>query len=59
MSRGYDQGNINPQGMPPSETLLSQYKKCTQVNNEALRNARNLEEVVNIKVRAIDSKLGA
>ena len=45
--------------MPTSETLLSQYKKCTQANNEALRNARNLEEVVNIKVRAIDSKLGA
>ena len=32
------------------ETLLSQYKKCTQVNNEQLRNARNLEEVVKIKV---------
>jgi hypothetical protein len=37
---------------------LTQYKKCTQHNNEQLRNARNLEEVVKIKVQAIDGRLG-
>ena len=42
----------------PPETLLSQYKKCTVINNEQLRNARNLEEVVKIKVQAIDGNLG-
>ena len=51
-------------GMLPSiggsghETLLSQYKKCTEANNEQLRNARNLEEIVKIKVQAIDGRLG-
>lgn len=42
----------------PHETLLSQYKKCGQLNNQRLRNARNLEELVGIKVQSVDGALG-
>ena len=41
-------------GLGPHETLLSQYKKCSEFNNKQLRDARNLGELVNIKVAAID-----
>ena len=46
------------QALGPHDTLLSQYKKCSRINNEQLRNARNLEQLVGIKVHAIDSRLG-
>jgi len=52
------QGHEDAQGLGPHETLLSQYKKCSRINNQQLRNARNLEQLVGIKVHAIDGRLG-
>lgn len=36
--------------MLESETLLEQYKRCTKINQEQLRNAKNIEDLVNIKI---------
>lgn len=43
--------------MLESETLLEQYKRCTKINQEQLRNAKNIEDLVNIKIQAIDRSL--
>ena len=51
-------GLEDAQALGPHETLLSQYKKCSRINNQQLRNARNLEQLVGIKVHAIDGRLG-
>ena len=39
------------------ETLLTQYKQCSQMNNEALRQAKNIRDLVQINVAAIDKQL--
>lgn len=40
-----------------SETLLEQYKRCTKINQDQLKQAKNLEDLVSIKIKAIDRSL--
>lgn len=36
------------------ENMLGLYRQCTEANNKSLREARNLEELVGIKVLKVD-----
>eukprot|EP00347_Sterkiella_histriomuscorum_P005013 403358235 len=38
-------------------SLIQQYKKCQKVNQEQLRQAKNIEDLVNIKIETIDKQL--
>lgn len=40
-----------------AETLLQQYKKCTKVNYESLKQAKTIEDLVNIKIKRLDKEL--
>ncbi len=40
--------------MLDSDTLLEQYKRCAQINQEQLRAAKGIEDLVNIKIHTID-----
>lgn len=40
-----------------SETLLEQYKRCTKVNQQQLKQAKNIEDLVNIRIQSIDRQL--
>lgn len=39
------------------ETLLSQYKQCNAINDQALREAKNIKDLVSINVATVDKKL--
>ena len=41
------------------ETLMDMQQKCAALNKDSLRNARNLQDLVNIRVHAIDKSLGS
>ena len=45
---------INPMG---DATLLTQYKQCNAINEHALREARNIKDLVGINVATVDKKL--
>ena len=38
-------------------SLMQQYKKCTKINAEHLRQAKNIEDLINIKIETIDKQL--
>jgi len=44
--------------MQHHETLLDMQEQYSKMNKESLRNARNLQDLVNIKVHAVDKQLG-
>ena len=37
-----------------SETMLSQFKKCSVINENQLKNAKNIKDLVNINVAKLD-----
>ena len=51
------QGEVRSQ-MQHHDTLLDMQEQYARMNKESLRNARNLQDLVNIKVHAVDKQLG-
>ena len=39
------------------ETLLSQYKQCSQINEQAVIKSKNIQDLVNHKMASLDKSL--
>ena len=39
------------------ETLLSQYKQCSKINEQAVIKSKNIQDLVNHKMASLDKKL--
>ena len=47
------QEEVNTNGL----SLIQQYKKVTRINQDQLRQAKNIEDLINIKIETIDKPL--
>ena len=39
------------------ETLLSQYKQCSKINEQAVIDSKNIQDLVNHKMASLDKQL--
>ena len=53
------QGDYQQMLSSPNDNIMEQYQRCGQFNNEQLKNARNLEELVAIDIQSVDGALAA
>ena len=54
ITKAHEDENRSPIG---GETLLSQYKQCSEINDRQLRDAVNIKDIVKIKVATVDKQL--